>query len=144
MTDAINRTEAARLFLERVIIRAHDGVIKDKIASLKDPSYLSKPSSDDELQSRWFDKLDQEGQSRVQELVRKVVRSAVFGCLVVLDNATGGEPLSTQSSDFALYLQVYKNEDELWKGEPIETVRLNHLAASLDIHDLFVAAVEQA
>jgi hypothetical protein len=85
----------------------------------------------------WFRNLNTEDQSRVSEIVREAVDSAIFGVLVVLDGLSGGNPVDGTNSDFALELQTYADEDARRANAPETSVRINQSDTTEPLHDLF-------
>lgn len=137
MTNVIDRTSAADLFLSRVIDRARNGVINDLGARLAQGPPGRKPSPIVAALSDWFGRLSSEDQAHVMEIIRESVDSALFGMLVVLDGLSGGAPDPRVASDFALSLQMYSNEQARDDNAPEISVRINPANTTEPLHDLF-------
>ena len=137
MTNVIDRTSAADLFLLRVLDRARNGVINDLKFRLAQGPPGRKPPSTVTALSDWFRRLSSEDQTRVAEIIRESVDSALFGVLVVLDGLSGGAPNPQVASDFALSLQMYSNEQARDDNAPEISVRINPANTTEPLHDLF-------
>ncbi|MCI0561052.1 MAG: hypothetical protein MN733_21405 [Nitrososphaera sp.] len=137
MNDSIDRNEAARVFLEQVIRRAYDGVIKDMQSLLSEGPPGRKPPEELVQRSQWFKSLDSDSQKHVKAIIQASVDAAVFGCLVLLDNLIVGYPLDGQLSDYALYLQTYSDMDAHKADQPEVSVRINPSSNTELLHDLF-------
>jgi hypothetical protein len=88
-------------------------------------------------------RLDQADRSNVLLVIKEAVHSSVFDLLVMLDGAAGTLTVDGRPADFAVYLQVYRDRDAMWAGEPQDAVRINPLLKDGDeLHDLFLAATE--
>lgn len=136
----ISTDEAARKFLERILIIAYKGIEIDFNSMLEEglPGRVDNPSYCEE----WYKALKEEEKNIVREIIRAVIRESVFRILVILDNRSGGTPLIGQPSDFALYLQSYSDWDSLAQNQPLEFTRLNSLKNE-ELHDLFVSLLNE-
>jgi hypothetical protein len=142
MTEySLQSKDVGHLFLNRLIVRAYQGVVEDMLLMLQiDPGKLPPP----ELLAahQWFQTLDEQGQENIRVIVRESVEAAVFGCLAVLDGVTGGYPLKDQLSDFALYLQTYEDEQALKSNSPQVKVRFNE-GKDEALHDIFQGMIRE-
>jgi hypothetical protein len=140
----MSRGGAADLFLRFVIERARNNVIEGIQEDLNEGPPGRKPSPDAVARHKWFQNLSPEDQSRVSEIIRESVDSAIFGVLVVLDGVSGGNPVEGTTSDFALKLQTYANEDARGENAPEISVRINPSDTTELLHDLFRWKLEEA
>src|ERR1700694_4655198 len=102
-----NKAEARSIFLNRCIARGYHSVVEGEMNMLKDGPPGRRPSQALVHLHEWFLTLDDQTRKLIEAIVKETASSAVFGCLVVLDNLTGGPPLREEASDFALFLQSY-------------------------------------
>ena len=137
-----NRDRAADLFL-RFVIGARNNVIEGVHHNLNEGPPGRKPWPDAVVRHRWFRNLSTEDQSRVSEIIRESVDSAIFAVLVTLDGLSGGNPVEGTTSDFALELQTYTNEDARAENAPETSVRINPSDTTELLHDLFRWKLEE-
>lgn len=140
MNEEMNREQIARLFVTRIMQRAYYGVIGDKLAELEGGSLPGNLSRDLLDRRQWFQGLDDRSQTNVRQIIRASVASSVFGCLVVLDNVSGGYPLSGHVSEFALYLEVNDGTNAI--NTPQSKVKISPDIGD-DLHDLFHAILRE-
>lgn len=141
--STLTTDDARRLFLSMLIARSYDGAIKITTTLLEEDSSLKQLSPDFVALRTWFNSLDDKSRLNVQMLIQRAVDSSVFGSLVLLDGLTGGNPIRGTTSDFALYLQTYEN-DELRGSDIVEhRIRLNHPELSEFLHDLYRDMIEE-
>jgi hypothetical protein len=133
----MNPEKAARRFLEMLIARARDGVLKGRASELENGPRIPKPSERDHSLYQWFQSLDSRGKANALSLMSACIDSTVFGCLVLLDGLTGGNPIKGETSDFALYLQTYQDEAARTVDAYESRVRINLPSQAMDLHDLF-------
>lgn len=136
-TDFLNRKEAVELFLSLLIARAYDGAIEGMTSNLEKGPPGRKPRQDLIILHQWFQSLDNKSREHVLAIIRQAVDAAVFGCLVLLDGLTGGNPVKEKTSDFAAYLQTYEDEDAREANSPQFSVRLNPAYTTEYLHDMF-------
>ncbi len=129
--------DAARIFLNMLIARAYNGAINAVASVLEKGPPGRRPPEELTRLHDWFESLDTENRKHVQTVIQKSVDSAVFGCLVLLDGMSGGNPIRGKQSDFAVYLQAYEDDDAMRSDSPQNRVRLNPPAISDDLHDMF-------
>lgn len=141
--EGINRDNAADLFLRFVIDRARNGVIEGVEEGLSDGPPGRKPSPDAVARHMWFRALSTEDQSRVLEVIRECVDSAIFGVLGVLDGVSGGNPVEGKTSDFALELRAYADDEARAEDAPEMSVRINPPDTTEMLHDLFRLKLEE-
>jgi hypothetical protein len=136
----ISSEQAANLFIESIIFNAYRGVYQIYDSMLKEglPGRVDDPN---EIE-KWYQKLDEIGQTHIKEVVRAAIREAVFNVLVVLDNRTGGNPIRGQSSDFALYIQTYIDSEAKANNQSLKAVRFNSLFDD-ELHDLFISTLDE-
>lgn len=134
----LNRDTAAEIFIEHLIRRAYEGAIEDTISMLSNGPPGRKPSSGRVQLSEWYNSLDETSQKNIHEIVRDAADAAVFGCLVLLDNLTGGYPFPEKLSEFALYIQAYDDDNSYKVDSPQLRVRINPAdRVGHELHDLF-------
>lgn len=139
-----DRNEAARIFLQMLISRAYDGGIDSVLSKLSKGPPGRKPREDWVRLSQWFRGLNEEDQEQVRAVIRDAVDAAVFGCLVLLDNLTGGNPIQGQTSDFALYLQTYSDEEARQGSQSLASMRINPAwSGDEDLHDMYRWMLEE-
>ena len=141
--QGMNRGSAADRFLRFVIERARNNVIEGIQEDLIDGPPGRKPSAGAVARHMWFRSLSTEDQSRVSEVIREAVDSAIFGVLVVLDGLSGGNPVEGTTSDFALELQTYADEETRRENAPEISVRINPSDTTEPLHDLFRWKLEE-
>jgi hypothetical protein len=95
------------------------------------------------LLQTWFSGLDNDSQQYVLKIIQKAIDSALFGCLVLLDGLTGGNPIQEKASDFALYLQVYKDDEFRATNESEYRIRVNSPEIPEFLHDLYRDMIEE-
>lgn len=136
MTNADQTSNAADNFLRRVYQRAYLGAIGSVHKTLeKGPAGRQPPPAQVALH-KWFEHLSPEDQEQVKAAIREAVRAAVFGCMVVLDNTSGGYAQPGIPSDFALYLQTYTDEAAMGENRAGAVTRLNPVnSPAPDLHD---------
>jgi hypothetical protein len=142
--EGINRDGAADLFLRFVIDRARSGVIESVNQRLSDGPPGRKPPPDAVARHMWFRNLSTEDQTRVTEIIRESVDAAIFGVLVVLDGFSGGYPIEGTTSDFALELRTYANNEARADNFPEMSIRINPSDTTEFLHDLFQWKLEEA
>jgi hypothetical protein len=137
------RDQAAALFLERLLIRAYDGAIRDVDAILEVGPPGIQPDDSKLAWHQWFQALDPKGQACARAIVQDAVDAALFGCLVLLDGMTGGDPIRERTSDFALYLRTYADAAARRADRADLSVRINPRGTTYeDLHDLYREMVE--
>ena len=136
-TPSLNQKEAKELFLNQLICRAYDGAIESTISTLEEGPAGRKPQRSLVDLHHWFQGLDDQSRKYVSALIQEAVDSSVFGCLVLLDGLTGGYPVKGEISDFAVYLQIYENEEAREVNLPRFSVRVNSTKSGDDLHDMF-------
>ena len=141
--EGMTRGDAADLFLQFVVERARNNVIEGVQEDLNDGPPGRKPSPDAVARHVWFRNLSPEDRSRVTEIIRESVDAAIFGVLVVLDGVSGGNPIEGTTSDFALELQTYADEDARAENAPEMSVRINPSDTTELLHDLFRWKLEE-
>jgi hypothetical protein len=135
--EGMTRDEAADLFLRFVIECARNSVIEGVRDVLNEGPPGRKPSPDAVARHTWFKRLSAEDQSRVSEVIRESVDSAIFGVLVVLDGMSGGVPIQGSVSDFSLSLQSYAGEGARAANVAETSIRINPSDTTELLHDLF-------
>lgn len=139
----ISRDTAVNIFMEFIINRAYKSVIKGITGRLENGPSGKEPPQEKIGQYEWFKNLDEEGKQKVHSIVRDTVESTLFGVFVILDGASGGYPIKGELSDFALYLQTYKNEKSYDTNLPKTYVRLNPSNQTEDLHDIFMWKLDE-
>ncbi len=141
--DSLSPEDAARVFLNMFIARAYDGAINTVVSILEKGPPGRRPPEELTRLHNWFESLDTENREHVQTVIQKSVDSAIFGCLVLLDGMSGGNPIKGKLSDFAVYLQTYKDDNAMKSDLPENRVRLNPPAISDDLHDMFHSMLQE-
>lgn len=136
-TDFLSPKEAAEVFLNMLIARAYDGAIQGMTSTLEKGPSGRKPPQNLIILHQWFQSLDNRSREHVLAIIRQAVDAAVFGCLVLLDGLTGGNPVREKISDFAVYLQTYQDQDARKANSPQLSVRLNPVYTTEYLHDMF-------
>ncbi len=145
MNEAITAGEAAEVFLRSIIKRGYRGTIESIMAILEKGPPGRKRSPDVAALHTWYEQLDSQARGNVAALVKETATEAIFGCLVVLDNASGGYPLEGQLSDFALQLQTYEDDEAQAENRARLSVRLNPASNQEDdLHDRFLLILRQS
>ncbi len=143
-TELLNSSEAAEIFLKMLIAQAYDGAIEGMKSYLEKGPPGRKPSQELVTLYQWFRNLDGESQKYVLTISRKAVDFAIFECLVLLDGLTGGNPIEGKTSDFAVCLQTYKDENARTTNSSQTSVRLNPAhTTDYDLHDKFRLILEE-
>jgi hypothetical protein len=135
--DAMDRNRAADVFLQFLIARARDGSIDGIRENLFEGPRGRKPSAVSVARHEWFRTLSVKDQSRVMDIIRESVDSAIFGVLAVLDGVAGGNPVEGVTSDFSLELHIYADEDTRKENAVQVSVRINPSDTTEPLHDLF-------
>jgi hypothetical protein len=136
MTNAMPTASPADIFLQRVYQRAFLGAIAGVEKALETGPTGRAPQPAQVVLHEWFEHLPLEDQSQVRAVIREAVRAAVFGCMVILDSASGGFALPGTPSDFALYLQSYPDERAMEENQADAATRLNPAnSPAPDLHD---------
>ena len=134
--------EAVNLFLNMLVARARDGAINDTLSELSEGPPGRKPQQAAVERHNWYSGLDEAARLQVKRVVEEAVDSALFGVLVLLDGAAGGNPLDDRTSDFALSLQTYKDEDARAANDIVEAIRINPPYSIEPLHDRFKGYLE--
>lgn len=136
----ISSKEAAQLFLERVFVDGYQATCSDLENSLT----VGLPGeADDPVETeKWFSNLNPEDKQIVKEIIRATAKMAIFNMLVTLDNVSGGPPIRTQVSDFALSVQTYHDDEEKLNNQADQVIRINSLKDE-NFHDLFLDRVNE-
>ena len=137
MNKTVNKKEASELFVTRLIERAYKGAIQAVIHNLETGPAGRGPDKRLIALHQWYQDKSIEDRQYIKSVVFEAVDSAVFGCLVLLDGLTGGYPIEGTLSDFALYLQSYKDFDAKTHDNAMEMIRINGSAADIDLHDIY-------
>jgi hypothetical protein len=133
-----NSRIASESFLKRIVIYAYDTVIKGMQKFLESgPPGRTKQQESLEL-FEWFQRLEKKDQLMTLKIIELTTKNTVLSFLVVLDNKVGGHPISSKSSDIAIYYQTYKNDNERFQYLPESQTRIN-MSYSIDgeLHDKF-------
>jgi len=141
--EGMTRDRAADRFLQFLIERARDGTIEGIHQSLSEGPPGRKPSAAAVARHEWFRSLSADAQSRVIDVIRESVDSAIFGVLVVLDGLAGGNAVEGVTSDFSLELQTYADEEARGANATELSVRINPPDTTEPLHDLFRWKLEE-
>jgi hypothetical protein len=144
MSDTSQPEDSAGLFIDQIVRRTRVGTIKGILRMLEKgpPGRSQRPA--DLARHDWFRSLSDDDKEKVVEVVREAVDHALFSTMVLLDGATSGWPVQGRYSDFALYLQVYNDEESYLENAPSSRERINRPANAEDLHDRFMNAAEDA
>lgn len=137
----LNREIAVEKFIQALISHARNGIIHDNISILEKGPPGRQPPEDKVILHQWFQQLDNQAQNYVGEIIKEAVDSTLFSTLVIIDGAAG-RPIQGRLSDFALYLQIYSDEDTELQDSPQVRIRLNPKQALEDLHDIFRWTIE--
>ena len=132
----LTREQAAELFVNRLITRAYKIGIRDMKEELEEGPSGRTPLVELVALHQWYQRLDDQDREYVLAVIRHVVHSTVFGCLVLLDGAAG-YAIPGKVSDFAVYLQTYANIDAQGADSPELRVRVNPAFTTEYLHDMF-------
>ncbi len=143
MERSPEQVAATTAFMERIILRAYEGTIRDSREGLESGPAGRKPAQEQVSLHQWFSQLSQYDREQVHRAVRDAVEAAIFGFFVILDGASGGWPIKDEISDFALYRQSYADHDAEKADTPTTRVKINGLSMSKDLHDLFIMALQE-
>lgn len=136
-TALMDRDKAIDAFMNKIVVRAYKGAIAIVTQLVEDGPLERNPSAIRTALHTWYEKLDTNQQEMVRQTIKETAYSAVFGCLVVLDNRSGGYPLEGELSDFALLVQRYTDSEAYSANQVEESVRINDLSnQGIDLHDL--------
>lgn len=142
----MDRDKAIDAFMNKIVARAYKGSISIATQLLEQGPLERNPSANRTALHIWYEKLDTNQREMVRQVIKETARSAVFGCLVVLDNRSGGYPLEGDISDFALLVQRYADSEAYSANRVDDSVQINDLSnLGIDLHDLFreyVAKIE--
>ncbi len=127
--------EAQRIFLQKIVNRTYSGTLETMDAFFEKGPVARKPTTTDIDLFEWYQKLTLDEKHLVQKICQKTAYSALFGTLVILDNLTGGYPANGEISDFALFLQIYDNKNDIAVDQPKEKLRINPSSSINDLHD---------
>jgi len=143
MERSPEQVAATTAFTDRIILRAYEGAIRDSQELLENGPAGRKPAQEQVSLHQWFSQLSQHDREQVHIAVRDAVEAAIFGVFVILDGASGGQPIKDEISDFALYLQSYVDHDAEKADTPKTRVKINGLSMSEDLHDLFILDLQE-
>jgi hypothetical protein len=143
MNSQPTREETAGTFIRMLIQHAYDGAIEEIRSILHEGPPGREPAEDVRALHAWFRTLASDDQEMTLRVVREAVDAVLFRTLVFLDGAWGGYPVVGEVSDFALYLQMYGDEDALAADTPRASVRVNPRFATEDLHDMFRWALQE-
>jgi hypothetical protein len=131
--------EAANIFLGRIFDHAYQGSING-VRSLLEKGPVGRAKQPEKLELYdWYQNLDLRDRQLVLSVIEETAKLSIFSFLVVLDNKDIGPPIVDRSSDFALYLQTYENDDDMFIYSPKKMTRVNRsYSIDGDLHDEFV------
>ena len=137
-----NREEAAEVLLEFLVAVGYDGLVAGITSELERGPRGRAP--DPVALHRWYVGLDDHDRAMVLEIVRQAARFSVFNCLTFLDGRTGGRYREGKVLEFALYLDVYREEGYGGDAVPERSIRVNPIHEAVeDLHDLFNGVMQQ-
>jgi hypothetical protein len=130
--------DAATIFLRRVIDYSYHGSING-VQKLLEKGPTGRAIQPKKLELyEWYEKLDERERQMVLSIVEETAKNSVFSFLVVLDNKAIGPPIEDRSSDFAIYLQTYENDNDRFIYSPKTITRINRsYSIDGDLHDEF-------
>ncbi len=132
----MDQKEATETFMRRVMVGAYEQPIDAMRSLLMKGPIGKKPKAADMKLHVWYESLDSDSQSKIDEMVAKTAHHVLFGFLVMLDNLSMGYPIEGVLSDFALYVQSYPDQAARSDNHPDAAIRINDLGNDLDLHDL--------
>lgn len=134
----ITQNEGLKIFLHKVISHVYNGCSNSMDQLLHEGPKGKSPPDKWLAISKWFQNLNGVDQKNVDQLIKMVIEMSIFSFLVVLDNKVPGMPLGDIPSDYALYIQSYKNMDNLSHYQQEESTRIN-MSYSIDgdLHEEF-------
>jgi hypothetical protein len=128
----MNRDRALDAFLRRIVARAYTSVIRNKTQLLEKGPIERNPNLDELKLHTWYKNLGSDNQTMVQQIISETAFSALFGCLVILDNNTTGYAVEDEISDFGLFVQRYSDAESYANRKATESIQINDL---MDLHD---------
>jgi hypothetical protein len=137
----VTSEQAARHFIQRILF----GAYRDTYTYIESGLAEGLPGRVDEPLNleKWYQNLDDNQKLLVKSIVQASIRAAIFEVLVLVDNMTGGYPITGQLSDFALTLQTYIDSEARYRNQPQESVRFNSIG-DYELHDLFIDSLEES
>jgi hypothetical protein len=128
---------AIKGFMEKLTRSVRDGTFKSMKRLLQEgPPGRQKDPKLVEMQN-WFLNLNEDDRRFVLEIAQETIDRTIFNFLVLLDNKVPGYPITGEVSDFALSIQTYKRNEDLFDYRPKDTVRINRSYTGGDLHDNF-------
>jgi hypothetical protein len=136
----ITPKDASNLFMDRVLIDLYHEVYKYLQEAITEglPGRVDDPNATE----NWYRNLADKDKLLLNEIIQSTIKETIFSFLTILDNVSGGFPIQGQDSDFALYIQTYRNGNDLVKNKVLEAVRFNSLADE-ELHSLFLNRIEE-
>ena len=132
--------DAIKVFLEAIYYAVYIATQKSMMKRLVEgpPGTVSDPKAT--TIKNWFLSLDETHQSVFLDAIQETISMSIFNFLVLIDNKAGGYPLKETVSDYAIFLQSYKDEDSLYDYSlSLEAIRLNmSYSPGGDLHDEFM------
>ena len=140
----ISQTEAQERFIQILTSVAYDSPIHSMIHLMEKGPAGGKPPQHLVRLHQWYSSLDAESKERVQATIREAVFSAVFSCCSLLDGVAGGYPIPGQLSEFAVYLNIYQDEEAFEEEKPLDTIRVSNGSNNHEeLHGLFTNALAE-
>lgn len=129
---------AIKGFMEKLTRSVRDGTFKSMKRLLQEgPPGRRKDPKLVEMQN-WFLNLNEDDRRFVLEIAQETIDRTIFNFLVLLDNKVPGYPITGEVSDFALSIQTYKSDEELFNYWPKDVIRINKSYTGGDLHDDFI------
>lgn len=139
----MDQKEAAELFIQRIILGARVGTIGGVKKWLEFGPPGREPENRLVEMHAWFRALDKNNQDAILNIVQEAIDRALFNALVVLDGYAGGLPLKGVESDFALYLQTYREAKDEALDKPLFRIKINPWHSTEALHDIYMWEVRQ-
>jgi hypothetical protein len=132
---------AIKGFMEKLIDSVRDGTAKGMKRLLQEgPPGRQKDPRLVKMQN-WYLNLEEDDKRFVLEVVHETIDRTIFNFLVLIDNKVPGYPITGEVSDFAISIQTYKNDEELFNYEPKDAIRINRSYTGGDLHDDFISHI---
>ena len=129
----MERDKAAFAFIKKVVSRGYTSAVAITTQKLEKEPTETYPLGENQQLHAWYEQLDVNDQDMIKQVIKEAVFSAVFGCLVVLDNSTTGYVLENEVSDIALYVRKYADSESYSLHKISDSIQINDL---MDLHEM--------
>ena len=145
-SEEITSALAGREFIEKVVITScYENTLSNVRSQFVDGPPGGVPDVRHVALHRWFAGLLSDDQEKVMDIVAYAVDLSLFHLLNVLDGTSSPWPVEGVNSDYAVYLQTYKDDQDEKINSPDRSVRINPIfpPSSQDyLHDVFSELME--